>query len=398
MNKYLLTYEDACAISIAHNDFNFYKKEYNVGGYKVVVFNYFLCGYNMFANPIKDRPEVNAFDMRGVTFVFNSDGTLHKKFLMLPKFFNLNEVENTQYYTLKDKKIKTITVKEDGSLIAFMQLPNGKIFAKTLGGFDNDQVHAAMEIYNNDINLQIIIDELLKRYCTPLFEYVSFNNKIVLNYKETQLRFIGLRNNINHSYVSFSNFEPKIKNIVKNAGIIGVESIEGWNLNDIIEICNNNVEIEGFVIEFEDGQLIKAKTQWYFAVHKLHTESINREDYVIETYLNGTLDDILAQFDHDKDSNVFDFVNTVKIATNRYMEEILIGTRQLYSAYQNLYNYSLIDFATSEHKNPYFKFVKCLVEDNNDSTRCMAAIKEFILKKAFRLQNARALVEQYKDK
>jgi len=233
MNKYLLTYEDACAISIAHNDFNFYKKEYNVGGYKVVVFNYFLCGYNMFANPIKDRPEVNAFDMRGVTFVFNSDGTLHKKFLMLPKFFNLNEVENTQYYTLKDKKIKTITVKEDGSLIAFMQLPNGKIFAKTLGGFDNDQVHAAMEIYNNDINLQIIIDELLKRYCTPLFEYVSFNNKIVLNYKETQLRFIGLRNNINHSYVSFSNFEPKIKNIVKNyqIGEVIVQALRSVSVN-----------------------------------------------------------------------------------------------------------------------------------------------------------------------
>jgi T4 RnlA family RNA ligase len=398
MKNYQLTYEDACAISKQHNDFNFFKKEYDVSGYKVVVFNYFLCGYNMFANPIPGRSGIHAFDMRGATFVFNHDGTLYKKFLMLPKFFNINEVESTQYHLLKDKKIKSITVKEDGSLIAFMELPNGQIYAKTLGGLDNDQVKAAMKFYDNDINLQLAVDEMITRDYTPLFEYVSFDNKIVLNYKETQLRLIGMRDNVNHDYIPSCQLGLNFKSFLENNGIIIVKSVEDLNLNDLIKICNKDNEIEGFVVEFEDGQLIKCKTQWYFSVHKLHTESINREDYVIETYLNGTLDDILAQFDHGKDSNVFDFVLTIKIAVNKYMEEILLGTRQLYSVYQNVYHYSLTDFATSEHRNPYFKFAKCLIEDDNDSTRCMIAIKEFIIRKAFRLQNARALVEQYKDK
>jgi len=373
-------------------------KSYIVKGYKVDVFNYFLCGYNMFANPISDRPEVNAFDMRGATFVFNEDGTLYKKFLMLPKFFNINEVETTQYHVIKDKKIKSITVKEDGSLISFMQLPNGEVFIKTLGGLDNDQVKTSMKIYNSDINLQIMVRNILSADYTPLFEYVSFDNKIVLNYSESQLRLIGIRDNISHDYVPYCGLDSTFKGFIKKNNIVGVDSIDGKSLDDIVEVCNSNTEIEGFVIEFEDGQLVKCKTKWYFSVHKLHTESINREDYVIESYLKDTLDDILARFDRTKDSNVFTFVNEVKSAVDNYMKELLMNSNNLYSIYVNDYDRNLRDFAKKEHKNEYFKFAKCIIDDGGKYIKCKIAIKDHILKKTFRLQNARDLVEKYKDK
>ena len=187
--NYIITYEDALRICEAYKNFNFYKTETLIDGYKVVTFNYFICDYNMFANPLKDGSGINAFDMRGVTFVFNEDGTLYKRFLMLKKFFNVNQVAETQFDVLKDKKIKNVTMKEDGSLIAFMQLPNGKVFAKTQAGFTNEQSIASLKIYEDDIYVKNFVNSALTEDFTPLFEYVAYDNRIVLKYSGRGLRF-----------------------------------------------------------------------------------------------------------------------------------------------------------------------------------------------------------------
>jgi hypothetical protein len=53
--------------------------------------------------------------MRGICFIFNTDGSLFKRFLLLEKFFNLNQVPESMYSIVKDYKIKAISNKEDGS-------------------------------------------------------------------------------------------------------------------------------------------------------------------------------------------------------------------------------------------------------------------------------------------
>ena len=183
--KYLLTYKDAQEISEKYNNNNFWEFQFMKDGYKLAAFNYFICGWNDFANPLPKRPEVNAFDMRGVTFVFNKDGSLWKTFFMLPKFFNLNQVDSTQYGVVKDKEICSITEKEDGSLVAFMMLPNGKLFAKTIGSFTSEQSELAYNLlYTNEEHV-LWVKEMLNTGCTPLFEYVSWDNRkgFILNGK-----------------------------------------------------------------------------------------------------------------------------------------------------------------------------------------------------------------------
>jgi len=168
--KYILTYKDAQEICQKYNNNNFWEFNYIIDGYKLAAFNYFICGWNDFANPLPKRPEVNAFDLRGVTFVFSKDGSPWKTFFMLPKFFNLNQVDSTQYGIIKDKEICSITEKEDGSLVAFMVLPNGKLFAKTIGSFTSEQSKLAYSLlYTNEEHV-IWVKEMLKTGCTPLFE------------------------------------------------------------------------------------------------------------------------------------------------------------------------------------------------------------------------------------
>ena len=94
MKKYLLTYDDALAMVEKYKNFNYSKSEFRINNYRIVTFKYFLCEYSDFIMPLSDKIEVNGFDMRGVTFVFNLDGSLYKRFFMLSKFFNLNQVES----------------------------------------------------------------------------------------------------------------------------------------------------------------------------------------------------------------------------------------------------------------------------------------------------------------
>jgi RNA ligase len=258
MNEYRLSYEDACAMVEEYNGFNFSKTDHMIDGYKISTFTYFLCTFDHYDKPIKRRPEVQGYEMRGVTFVFNLDGTLYKRFLMLRKFFNLNQVETSQYGMVKDKEIKAVTVKEDGSLIAFMNLPDGRVFCKTQGGFTNDQSLAAMDIYENDEYLKEFVNLSLTNDSTPLFEYVAFDNRIVLQYKGRALKLIGIRHNYTEEYTNASTLmltmPPHLLRLPH------AESFACSSLDELITLAKTIEGVEGWVIEFTDGTMIKVKS------------------------------------------------------------------------------------------------------------------------------------------
>jgi len=93
MKKYnLLTYRDALDLTRL-TDSPFYESKLVVDNFSISIFNYRLAQYSDFASN-------SAFEMRGLTFVFNEDGSLFNRYLLLHKFFNLNQVEETQFFGL----------------------------------------------------------------------------------------------------------------------------------------------------------------------------------------------------------------------------------------------------------------------------------------------------------
>ena len=102
MKYYLPKYEEAKAIAEKYDNFQFYEKEQGVDGYSIRTFNYRLVGYNDFKHPLGEDSEVSAFELRGLSYVFNEDGSLFKRYLLMNKFFNLNQVETTLYDNMKD--------------------------------------------------------------------------------------------------------------------------------------------------------------------------------------------------------------------------------------------------------------------------------------------------------
>jgi len=385
---YQLTYEDALKLCEAYKNFNFYKTEHMFGNYKVVTFNYFLCDYKNFIKPLENDSTINGLDMRGVTFVFNEDGTLYKRFLMLKKFFNVNQIEETQLSLLKNKKIKYVTVKEDGSLIAFMQLPNGQVFAKTQAGFTNEQSTNAMQLYNHQTGVKLIVDYALEVGMTPLFEYVSYDNRVVLKYVTKELRFIGVRDNKYDEYFSAAD----IKNI-QIYGVPYVKTIEFKSLDEIDEMMKTTTDMEGVVVEFDDGQLVKWKTLWYWNLHGIRTVNIFREDFVIANYLTEKLDDAMQELNMTDDADAFKFVDKVKVAVTNWSNHIEEKVNILAAEYNSAFYFkNWAKYATDKHKAPYFGLARKKIENPNEYIKYKIG---YMLNAAKHLYDAKHIVEKW---
>jgi len=274
MKKRIPTYEDCKAIVKSKGDLVFYETIHSINGCQISLFNYRLPSYTDFLND-----EIDYREMRGLCFVFNQDGSLNERYLMLHKFFNLNQVEESMYFKVKDKKIKSIYDKLDGSLVSFIKVKD-KIVPKTKMGFDNDQINEVNVLYNSNKNIEKFLIDCFKKDLVTTWEYVSFKNKIVLNYKNSNLVLLRVRNNKTGEYVDVEQF--------RGLGFDVAESKVFSNLDSIIEWTKTTKDVEGCVVTFEDDSMIKVKTQWYCDLHHL-VDSINREDYIIEMILKKLL-------------------------------------------------------------------------------------------------------------
>ena len=278
---YIPSYDEA--VAMCQKNPVFYETKHKVHGYDVSVFNYRLATFDDFKSE-------NAFEMRGLTFVFNSDGTLYKRYLGLHKFFNVNETEITQAHDIKDYEVINVSDKLDGSMITFIELPNGDIVPKTKNSFDGEQVTMMKELVDETI-LSFVKEQFRKGHCV-FFEYTSPLNRIVIKYPVSSLSVIKIRDERTGEYL-FNESIPEGLKMAKN------ETFEFTSLDDLMKTYETLEDKEGSVITFRkpDGEqlLVKVKTADYFAKHHLMTEFIYQENVLVEMILNETIDDVLSQ-------------------------------------------------------------------------------------------------------
>ena len=292
------TYEQALELCSGEES-PFYESKMEVDGYPVSVFNYRLAQYKDFANPIPEKPELKGYEMRGLTFVFDKDGSLFNRYVLLEKFFNLNQVPESLYSVVKNYKIKFINNKEDGSIASFVKLPNGKIVGKSKMGFDNDQADGINRVYKTNKEVKSLVDWALDNDIVPVFEYVAPNNRIVLRYPSEELILLRLRDNKTGKHIDIRDHLDKV-------GTIRVAPFEDdvKDLDNLIELTATQVDKEGSIVTCEDEMgrdfFFKLKTPWYCERHGLLTEDLYREHIIIGYILDDKIDDILGQVPEDE--------------------------------------------------------------------------------------------------
>jgi len=353
------TYEQALELC-SGEEAPFYESKMVVDGFNVSVFNYRLAQYKDFANPIPEKPELKGYEMRGLTFIFNEDGSLFNRYVLLEKFFNLNQVPESLYSVVKNYKIKFVNNKEDGSIASFVKLPNGKIVGKSKMGFDNDQADGINRVYKTNKEVKSLVDWALNNNIVPIFEYVAPNNRIVLRYPSEELILLRLRDNATGKHIDIRDHLDKV-------GSIRVAPFEDEikDLDHLIELNATQVDKEGSIVTCEDENgrdfFFKLKTPWYCERHGLLTEDLYREHIIIGYILDDKIDDILGQVPEDEKEaheRINKIISIVKKAIADKVSEIEKSYEQFVKS-----GLSKKDYAINQRKNnPNFGFVMNMVK------------------------------------
>jgi T4 RnlA family RNA ligase len=353
------TYEQALELCSGEEG-AFYESKMVVDGFNVSVFNYRLAQYKDFSNPVPEKPELKGYEMRGLTFIFNEDGSLFNRYVLLEKFFNLNQVPESLYSVVKNYKIKFVNNKEDGSIASFVKLPNGKIVGKSKMGFDNDQADGINRIYKTNKDIKSLVDWALNNNIVPIFEYVAPNNRIVLRYPGEELILLRLRDNATGKHIDIRDHLDKV-------GSVRVAPFEDEikDLDQLIELTATQVDKEGSIVTCEDENgrdfFFKLKTPWYCERHGLLTEDLYREHVLIGYILDDKIDDILGQIPEDEKEahiRINKMISIVKKALTDKVSEI----EKTYEKFVKS-GISKKDYAINQRKgNPNFGFVMNMVK------------------------------------
>ncbi len=302
----LPTYEESILLT-NYPDSPFYESKSIVEGYNVSVFNYRLSNWSDFNKP-------NAKELRGLTFVFNKDGSVYNRYVLLEKFFNLNQVPDTMYSIVKNYKIKAINNKEDGSIASFIKLPNGNIVGKSKVGFDNEQADGINRVYGSDESINKFVNWCLGNDIVPIFEYVAPHNRIVLRYDKEELILLRLRDNKTGVHIDIKEHLDKI-------GSIRIAPFEDdKTLDDLIELSKTEIDKEGWIVQSDEGDF-KIKTQWYTERHGLLTDDIYREHIIIGFILDDKIDDVLGQIPEDEKEAHTRINKIISIIKNKLSEK-----------------------------------------------------------------------------
>jgi T4 RnlA family RNA ligase len=352
------TYEQAVELCSGEES-PFYESKMVVDGFNVSVFNYRLAQYKDFSNPVPEKPELKGYEMRGLTFIFNEDGSLFNRYVLLEKFFNLNQVPESLYSVVKNYKIKFVNNKEDGSIASFVKLPNGKIVGKSKMGFDNDQADGINRVYKTNKEVKSLVDWALSNDIVPIFEYVAPNNRIVLRYPSEELILLRLRDNKTGKHIDIRDHLDKV-------GSIRIAPFEDEikDLDGLIDLTAVQVDKEGSIVTCEDefGRdfFFKLKTPWYCERHGLLTEDLYREHIIIGYILDDKIDDILGQVPEDeKEAHIR--INKIISIVKRSLNEKTLEIKKAYEDYINS-GISRKDYALQKKGNTNFGFVMAMVK------------------------------------
>lgn len=219
--------------------------------------------------------------------IFDKEGILISR--PFHKFFNIGEREETQEHLIDTTKAHTVMEKMDGSMIRPF-LVDGYLRLGTKMGITNISMDAEVWLAQQDPQLK----EELGAYCrlgfTPLFEWISPDNKIVLDYSEPKLVLLAFRSNLDGVYVT-----PTKKfgfDVPDTYGSI-------FDLASFISTNRKKENREGDIIRFTSGYMVKLKNDWYVRLHKV-LDKIRQERNVIDIILNEELDDLLPRLPEDK--------------------------------------------------------------------------------------------------
>jgi RNA ligase len=301
--------------------------DYTVGCYFISCPNTFMGENKMFAR-----------ETRGITFGKNGEIISRP----LHKFFTVNEKEETQFDNIDWSKVVRIMNKRDGSMIHTFytqnsKIPNAKFDVKSKRSASSGVAQLARSYILDKESYVDFCNFVTSQGATAIFEFTSpdARARIVLEYPESEMKLLHIRENVSGRYYT----KEEIDSIAGKYGVPTVEDgcydgkvIQKSDINkQFIENLVMNVEgVEGWVFQFEDGEMVKLKTKWYYDLHEVMT--FVRERDVAQMVIEEKIDDVkscMVDFGQPIDTiieieqRVFDDLSLIRNEAKQLAEKLL---------------------------------------------------------------------------
>ena len=292
----------------------------------------YTCGCGIYVHPNVIQPgaihcsdclyveEQNAKirrECRGIIFDSKTGDIIRRPF---HKFFNVNEREETQDHVIDLSRPHAILEKLDGSMIAPFWVGGdvGKFIWGTKMG-ETDVAKPVEAFVEANPNYRMFMKQMLNRGMTPIFEWCSRKQRIVLDYKEDQLILTAVRNMVTGEYMSRDQMERE----AANAHIPVVRQFEPQtDMKAFLEYVRDLEDLEGFVVRFDDGHMLKLKCHWYLQIHKAK-EAILQDRNIVELILEEHLDDVKAHLPAEDRDRLTQFENDLNTAVSNVIQNCL---------------------------------------------------------------------------
>lgn len=222
-----------------------------------------------------------ALECRGIAF--DESGKIVSR--PLHKFFNVGERGFTLEQVIARVNLEggTLMPKLDGSMIA-TAWANGKLELRSKKSFDSDVVRLAWKFLDRPENkpLRQVCHAVAKSDMTAIFEFTSPEARIVVAQDVPAMTWLHLRDNRSGQY-----FEPYGDKVMRVERLSTKLYLQGC-----VDGLDALTQMEGYVIQFTNGDMVKLKCPWYMRLHRSIT--FLRERDIAAAALEETLDDTKA--------------------------------------------------------------------------------------------------------
>jgi RNA ligase len=262
----------------------------------IIVINYVFTTSTTFPDPMlltgeAQRLAVLRRDCRGIKFDLETGDVVTKPY---HKFFNVNQLPETQSHVIDWSHPHVILEKLDGSMVTSFKRPQ-----------EAWQWHTKMGATEVAKPISKAVGETYSQFCeamreeglTAIFEWLSRQQRIVIDYPTDQLILTAIRHNVSGEYVLFT----KMRDMAAAFGVPVVRAVPGSaeNIQRFLDETAGIEDAEGFVIRFDDGHMCKVKGLWYCHIHNTK-DTLRFEKNVWSLLLNDMMDDARSFMD-DKD-------------------------------------------------------------------------------------------------
>jgi RNA ligase len=235
---------------------------------------------------VNSEEEAILRECRGIAFCNYTGKVLNRKF---HKFFNLAEREETRPENVDFSRSHKIIEKLDGSMITPILIDNELQWHTKMGKTEIADQAATWAAEHP--NYEQFARAYLAHKRTPIFEWCSRDNQVVIEHETPRLVLLAARYNRSGEYI------PRWE-LKHDAEVFDIDLVREFdysqiaNTEEICELVRQWTDAEGIVISFDDGHKIKVKADWYVQLHRTK-EKIKSERHIISLICENLVDDLL---------------------------------------------------------------------------------------------------------